>query len=110
MLFSKVRIADDGTYYVSGQLPADCSAGLREQTASSLASLGAVLEEAGLPLDSVLKVTVFTTQIDQIAEINEAYAEFFSGVKEMPARSAFGITGLVAGALVEVDCFGHVSR
>lgn len=110
MLFSKIRIDDNGTYYVSGQLPADCSASVREQAASSLAAMGAVLEEAGIPRESICKVTVFTTKIEEIAQINEAYAEFFEGVEVMPARSAFGVTGLVAGAAVEVDCFGHVAR
>lgn len=110
MLFSKIRIDEDGTYYVSGQLPADCAAGVREQTASSLAALGAVLEEAGIPRSSILKMTLFTTKIEEITQINEAYAEFFEGVDPLPARSAFGVTGLVAGAAVEVDCFGRVAR
>lgn len=106
-LFSPIRFDADGTYYVSGQLPADSSASLSEQTASSLEGIRRVLDENGLGLDSMLKLCVFTTEIENIAQVNEAYAAFFEGVGQMPARSAFGVTGLVAGAKVEIDCVGR---
>ncbi len=106
-LFSPIRFDADGTYYVSGQLPADVSASLSEQTASSLENIRKVLDENGLGLDSVLKLCVFTTEIDNIAQVNEAYGAFFEDVEQMPARSAFGVTGLVAGAKVEIDCIGR---
>lgn len=106
-LFAPIRFDDDGTYYVSGQLPSDVTVSLAEQTASSLANIEAVLEEHGLDKGSMFKLTVFTTKIDDIAEINESYAAFFDGMEEMPVRSAFGVSGLVGGAMVEIDCIGH---
>ena len=103
MLFSPIRIDDDGTFYVSGQLPSD-------MTASSLANMDAILSEAGITRDQIRKMSVFTTQIENITEVNEAYAVYFEGVEQLPVRSAFGVTGLVGGALVEVDCMGKTIR
>ncbi|VWL97945.1 2-iminobutanoate/2-iminopropanoate deaminase [Collinsella intestinalis] len=110
MLFSPIRIDDDGTFYVSGQLPSDMTVGLKEQTASSLANMDAILSEAGITRDQIRKMSVFTTQIENITEVNEAYAVYFEGVEQLPVRSAFGVTGLVGGALVEVDCMGKTIR
>lgn len=110
MLFSPIRIDEDGTFYVSGQLPSDMTVGLADQTSSALANMDAILVEAGIARDQIRKMSVFTTQIEHIARVNEAYATYFDGVEEMPVRSAFGVTGLVGGALVEVDCMGKVSR
>lgn len=110
MLFSPIRIDDDGTFYVSGQLPSDMAVGLKEQTASSLANMDAILSEAGITRDQIRKMSVFTTQIENIAEVNEAYVVYFEGVEQLPVRSAFGVTGLVGGALVEVDCMGKTIR
>lgn len=106
-LFAPIRFDSDGTYYISGQLPSDVTAGLAEQAASSLANIEAVLSSKGLDKSSMLKVTIFTTKIEDIAEINEPYAAFFAGEAEMPTRSAFGVSGLVGGAMVEIDCIGH---
>lgn len=110
MLFSPIRIDEDGTFYVSGQLPSDMTANLADQAASSLANMDAILVEAGITRDQIRKVSVFTTQIENIAQVNEAYAAYFDGVEKMPVRSAFGVTGLVGGALVEVDCMGKIAR
>lgn len=110
MLFSPIRIDNDGTFYVSGQLPSDMTASLKDQTASSLANMNAILEEAGVERSAIRKMSVFTTQIDRIAEINEAYAAYFEGIEVLPVRSAFGVTGLVGGALVEIDCMGKIEN
>ena len=59
MLFSPIRIDDDGTFYVSGQLPSDMTVGLKEQTASSLANMDAILSEAGITRDQIRKMSVF---------------------------------------------------
>lgn len=108
-LFSSIRFDSDGTYYVSGQLPADCTASVKDQTASSLAAIDRILSEQGLEKDSILRMSVYVVDIAKIAEVNEAYAEFFEGVEMLPARSAFGVTGLVNGAAVEIDCIGKRS-
>lgn len=110
MLFSPIYIDEYGTFYVSGQLPSDMTAGLADQTASSLANMDAILAEAGIARGQICKVSVFTTQIENIAQINEAYATYFDGVEKMPVRSAFGVAGLVGGALVEIDCMGKIAR
>ena len=55
----------------------------------------------GLDRSSVVKTTVFMTDFSKFAEMNEAYAAFFS--EPFPARSAFEVTALAAGAAVEID-------
>lgn len=107
--FSSIRIAADGTYYVSGQLPADKSASPAEQAASCLEAIDAVLAEAGLTRSSILKTTLFTTELSALADINGAYTAFFAGM-EPPARSAFGVTALAQGADVEIDAYGQVPQ
>ena len=111
-LFNAVRVAKSGTYYVSGQLPSDLEASVAEQTRSSLENVFAAVREAGIDPKTALKMTIFTTCMDEFAAINEAYAEFFADWSdaEMPTRCAFGVTALAKGAKVEIDCTGEVAE
>jgi 2-iminobutanoate/2-iminopropanoate deaminase len=61
-----------------------------------------VLNEAGTSLDNAVKVTAFLTDMNDFAEFNEVYAEFFNG--EVPARVTVGVAALPKGAGVEVEC------
>ena len=56
---------------------------------------------AGTSLQSAVRLTIYTTQLDEFAEINEAYAGFFPD--DHPARAAVGVAALPKGALVEID-------
>lgn len=100
-------IKTEGLVFVSGQLPTDPQTGgfpadIAAQTAQSLANLKAVLEAAGSSTAQVLKTTVFLSDIDNFAAMNEVYSEFFAGT-EYPARSAFAVAALPKGALVEIE-------
>ena len=105
--FSQIRKSESGTFYVSGQLPADLDADPGKQAASCLEAIGAVLEQNGIDKSRILKTTLFTIDLDELPAINRAYLKFFEGL-EMPARSAFGVTSLAKGAKVEIDCYGEV--
>ena len=99
-------MATDSLVYTSGQLginPADKAMpeGVREQAALCLNNVKAVLEAAGSGLDKVLKVTVFLTDMNDFAAVNEIYADFFS--QPYPARSCFAVKTLPLGAKVEID-------
>jgi len=93
--------------YTSGQIPIDprtgtfVEGGVREQTRQSLLNVKAVLEEAGLTMDSVVKTTVFMADMGDFADMNAVYAEFFS--EPYPARSAVAVKTLPKGALVEIE-------
>ncbi len=72
-----------------------------QQTERVLRSLRAILEEAGTSLDSVLKTTVYLTEIGDFAAMNEVYGRFFDAHK--PARSTVEVSALPKGVRVEID-------
>lgn len=93
--------------YTSGQLPIDpatgvfAEGGIGEQTRQSLANVKAILEEAGMSMNQVVKTTVFLADMGDFAEMNSVYAEFFAA--PYPARSAVAVKTLPKGALVEIE-------
>lgn len=97
-----------GMIFASGQLPIDpatgefAEGGIKEQTRQSLTNAQHILEEAGTDLAHVVKTTVFLSDMDNFAAMNEVYAEFFS--MPFPARSAVAVKTLPKNALVEVEC------
>jgi putative endoribonuclease L-PSP len=101
-------IEANGLVITSGQLPIDpatgefAPGGIKEQTRQSLTNAKAILEEAGLGLGNVMKTTVFLSDMNDFAAMNEVYAEFFN--EPFPARSAIAVKTLPKNALVEVEC------
>ena len=93
--------------YTSGQIPIDpatgvfVEGGIREQTRQSLLNVKAILEEAGLTMSDVVKTTVFLADMNDFADMNAVYAEFFA--EPYPARSAVAVKMLPKGALVEIE-------
>ena len=93
--------------FVSGQLPiipetgAFPEGGIKEQTRQSLANIKAILAEAGLNMSNVVKTTVFLADMNDFADMNAVYAEFFT--EPYPARSAVAVKTLPKGALVEIE-------
>ena len=98
---------DTGSFlYASGQIPinpADGSIpeGIKAQTRQSLANVKAILAEAGLSLDNVVKTTVFLSDMADFAAMNEVYAEEFTA--PFPARSAVAVRELPKQVLVEIE-------
>lgn len=98
----------NGFVYTSGQLPIDpatgvfAEGGIKEQTHQSLKNLQAILVEAGSQLSNVVKTTVFLSDMNDFAAMNEVYAEFFAA--PYPARSAVAVKTLPKNALVEIEC------
>ncbi|MBR6962331.1 MAG: RidA family protein [Prevotella sp.] len=93
--------------YTSGQIPIDpatgsfVEGGVKEQTRQSLLNVKAILAEAGLTMGDVVKTTVFLADMNDFADMNSVYAEFFS--EPYPARSAVAVKTLPKGALVEIE-------
>lgn len=75
--------------------------GIQAETRQALKNLGAVLAEAGLSMENIVKTTVFLNDIKNFTQMNEVYAEFFSG--DYPARSAVQAAALPKGGLVEIE-------
>ena len=93
--------------YTSGQIPLDpaigvfVEGGIKEQTRQSLTNIKAILEEAGLSMSNVVKTTVFMADMNDFADMNAVYSDFFS--EPYPARSAVAVKTLPKGALVEIE-------
>ena len=100
-------VASGGLLFCSGQIPLDPESGelaagdAGGQATQCLKNLQAVCEEAGTGLDRAVRLTIYTTELERFAEINEAYAAFFPS--DPPARAAVGVVALPKGATVEID-------
>ncbi|MBO23528.1 MAG: Rid family detoxifying hydrolase [Gemmatimonadota bacterium] len=99
---------DDGTHvFCSGQTPIDPETGaLREggvgdQTHQCFDNLFAVLADGGLGPDDVVKVNVYLTDMNDFADMNEAYATRFNAPP--PARTTVGVAALPMSARVEIE-------
>jgi endoribonuclease L-PSP, putative len=99
-------LAGNGLIFTSGQLPLDPKTktmpeDIKEQAAMALTNLKNILEAGGSGMDKILKTTVFLTDINDFASVNEIYATFFG--KPFPARSCFAVKDLPLGARVEIE-------
>lgn len=100
-------VKTSGLVITSGQLPIDPATGafpegIQAQTKQSLTNVKAILEEAGLTMDAVLKTTVFLSDMNNFGAMNEVYASFFTE-GSFPARSAVEVARLPKDALVEIE-------
>jgi len=92
--------------FTSGQIPVDPVTGVipadvRAQAEQSLKNVKAVLEAAGSGMDKVVKTTVFITDMNSFAAINEVYASFFT--EPYPARSCVEAARLPKDVLLEIE-------
>ena len=125
-----VRVGD--TLYVSGNFGWDAAnsrvvpGGAAAETRQTLENMGKVLRQAGSSFDKVVKTTVmrhtstylsyilistlvqvWLTHYDDITEVNRVYATFFDS-RHYPARAAYGVSALPAGARVEIEAVAIV--
>jgi 2-iminobutanoate/2-iminopropanoate deaminase len=93
--------------FCSGQIPLDPATGeltgatAAEQARRCLENLRAVCQEAGTTLERAVRLTVYMTELDAFAEVNDVYASFFG--EDPPARVTVGVSQLPKGAQVEID-------
>ncbi|MDO4941246.1 MAG: RidA family protein [Lachnospiraceae bacterium] len=101
----------NGILYTSGQICLDpatgdvTEGGIKEQTHRVCQNLGAVLEAAGTDFDHVIKTTCFLADINDFADFNEVYGEYFTS---KPARSCVGVKSLPKGVLCEVEIIAAI--
>ncbi len=98
--------------FTSGAIPLDPATGevvgatAAEQAEQALKNLGAVLKEAKVSFDDVVKTTVFIADMADFAEINKVYSTYFT--KDFPARSCVAVKTLPKNVLVEVEAIAVV--
>jgi len=107
-----VKIEKVGLIFVSGQIPLNpeskelVSGSIGDETRQILLNLKAILEEAKSGLDKVVKTCVFLKNMDDFAQMNQVYSEFFK--KDPPARSTVEVSRLPKGVRIEIEaiaCF-----
>jgi 2-iminobutanoate/2-iminopropanoate deaminase len=103
------------TVYTSGQVALDpasgnlVSGGIGEQTQRALENLKAVLAAAGCGLADVVKATVFLTDLNDFAAMNEVYARYLAADGVVPpARSTVQVARLPKDGLVEIELIATV--
>ena len=108
--YSQAIIAGD-FLYASGQIPINPETGnveavtITEQAEQSMKNVGAILAEAGVSYDKVVKTTCFLAEIADFAAFNEVYAKYFT---EKPARSCVAVKDLPKGVLCEVEVIAYL--
>lgn len=105
-------IQADRLLFLSGQLGIDPATGdfvpggITEQTEQVFKNIQALLNEAQLTLDHVVKTTVFLASMDDFANMNTVYAKHFA--PPYPARSAVAVRTLPKGGRVEIEVVAFV--
>ncbi len=96
-----------GFLFCSGQIAIDpknnnvMTGPIEEQAKQVLENIKAVLQEAGLGFQNVVKTTIFLTKMEDFTAVNEVYARYFS--EQPPARSTIAVAGLPKGVHVEIE-------
>ncbi|MEL6788406.1 MAG: RidA family protein [Cyanobacteria bacterium J06607_15] len=101
--------------FVAGQVPLDPQSGaivgegdITAQTQQVMANIGAILAEAGVKWQDVVKTSVFLTDLANFAPMNQVYAEYFAS-DTAPARACVEVSRLPKDVLVEIECIAVIS-
>ena len=100
-------VKSQGLLFCSGQIAIDpatgaiVEGGIEAQTKRVCENVMALLKEAGVEPSSVVKTTVFITDMNDFPKVNEIYASYFA--EPFPARSCVGVASLPKSALVEIE-------
>jgi 2-iminobutanoate/2-iminopropanoate deaminase len=93
--------------FCSGQVAIDpktnevLKADVQTQAKQVMKNIEAVLKAAGANFSHVVKTTIFLTDMNDFAKVNEIYGQSFSGTP--PARSTVAVSGLPKGVNVEIE-------
>lgn len=98
----------NGTLYVSGQIPLNPQTAelvldsIENATHRVMQNIQALVEEAGMQMKDVVKMSIFIKDMGQFSQINGVYAQYFSG--EFPARETVQVADLPMGVPIEISC------
>ncbi|SHK58495.1 2-iminobutanoate/2-iminopropanoate deaminase [Maribacter aquivivus] len=98
----------NGTLYISGQIPLDPKSGelvsgdIKLETKQSMENLKAILTEAEMTFENVVKSSIFLSDMKQFTEVNEVYASYFNA-ETAPARETVEVANLPKFVNVEIS-------
>lgn len=105
--YSPALLVND-TLYISGQVPINIETGqlitenIELATHQVLRNIKALLAEAGMTLENVVKCTIFMIDLNEFQKMNAVYAGYFNGIA--PARETVEISRLPMDATIEISC------
>lgn len=105
-------VIHNGLIYLSGQLPVNPFSGekvmgpIEEQTRQILTNIDTILKDAGTDRASVIKCTIYVSDISLWGKVNEVYTTFFG--KHKPARAVIPVSELHFGFLIEIDAIAAI--
>ncbi|EOT44428.1 TdcF protein [Enterococcus columbae DSM 7374 = ATCC 51263] len=111
--YVQARVAN-GFLFASGQIALDPKTGeivgttIQEQTEQVLKNIRAILTEAGLTADAIVKTTCFLKNMDDFTAFNEVYGTLFN--EQLPARSAVEVARLPKDVLVEIEIIAVMAK
>lgn len=100
-------VAANGLLFVSGQIPMNpangevIATGITDEARQVMENLKAILTEAGTGFDQIIKSTIFLTDMQTFAQVNEVYGAYFTA--DFPARETVEVSGLPKGVNVEIS-------
>lgn len=98
----------NGILYVSGQIPLNPQTGdlvldsIENATHRVMQNIQALVEEAGMQMKDVVKMSIFIKDMGQFSQINNVYAQYFTG--DFPARETVQVADLPMGVPIEISC------
>ena len=113
--YNQAVVAQGKMLFVAGQIPLNPETGeivgdgdITKQTQQVMANLGAILTEAGVSWDNVVKTSVFLSDLTNFAPMNQVYAQYFPE-ETAPARACVEVSRLPKDVLVEIECIAVLS-
>ena len=105
-------VLSNNTLYISGQVCIDPTTGslkqrdIQEETHQVMHNLKAILAEAGMSFNNVVKTTIYLTDMNRFSEVNEIYGKYFEG--NFPARETVQVSALPKFVNVEILSLIHI--
>jgi 2-iminobutanoate/2-iminopropanoate deaminase len=100
-------VATGNLIFVSGQIPMDAATGeiissdIKAETKKVMENIRAILTEAGSDFDQIIKTSIFLTDMQSFAQVNEVYGSYFTA--NFPARETVQVSALPKGVNVEIS-------
>lgn len=101
-------VMSNGILYVSGQIPIDSrdgsivSSSVKDETVQVMKNIEAILIEADMSFDDVVKCSIFVSEMSNFGIVNEVYGSYF--LSSAPARETIEVSCLPKNVNVEISC------
>lgn len=105
-------ILKSGTLYVSGQIPLNPATNelvqdsIENATHQIMKNINALLTEAGMTLENVVKCNIFLKDLNNFSRVNEIYSQYFRSLP--PARETVQVSKLPMDVDIEISCIAIV--